>query len=243
MKANCTCCTKPIAKGVGIFCANFYLRRAGWRACRKVWCDGCYAIPMTSPFPIRQAEDNEGYDQTLAGDGQRFRVGRNGDPLMCPFQCDICHFRNIQKRDMIPGNRKGKLLLQCIWRALLDAFWAREPSTVCANLRGAKRLKEIGDTVGLTSATPPMGPYTTDDSFGMGLAICILLWTLEPGKTEELIQFSTARNLCSIYSNMYQASVCHQSGLAVMAQSTTKIWVTGCQSYGYWFERFMRGGS
>jgi hypothetical protein len=86
-----------------------------------------------------------------------------------------------------------------------------------------------------------MGPYTTDDSFGMGLAVCILLRTLDPGKTEDLIQFSTARNLRNVYSNIYHASVCHQLGLAVMAQSTTKIWVTGCQSYGYWFERFMRG--
>jgi hypothetical protein len=160
---------------------------------------------------------------------------------MCPFQCDICHFRNIQKRDMVAGNRKDKLLLQCIRRASLDAFWAREPSTVRANLRGARRLEEIGDTVGMTSVTPPMGPYTTDDSFGMGLAVCVLLRTLDPGKTEDLIQFSTARNLRSVFSNIYHASVCHQSGLAVMAQSTTKIWVTGCQSYGYWFERFMRG--
>jgi hypothetical protein len=29
--------------------------------------------------------------------------------------------------------------------------------------------------------------------------------------------------------------------MAVMAQNTTKIWVTDCPSYSYWFERFMRG--
>jgi hypothetical protein len=196
---------------------------------------------MTSPFPIRKAEDDEGHDQTLAGEELRFRVGRNGDSLMCPFQCDICHFRNIQKRDLVPGNRKDKLLLQCIRRATLDAFWAWEPSTVRANLRGAKRLEEIGDTLGMESVTPLMGPYSTDDSFGMGLAVCILLRTLDPGRTEDLIQFSTARNLRSVYSNIYHASVCHQAGLAVMAHSTTKTWVTNCQSYGYWFERFMKG--
>jgi hypothetical protein len=40
---------------------------------------------------------------------------------------------------------------------------------------------------------------------------------------------------------MYHASARHQQGMAVMAQNTTKIWVTDCPSYSYWFERFMRG--
>jgi hypothetical protein len=198
-------------------------------------------VPETSPFPIRTAEDDEGYDQTLKGEKQRFRVGRNGDHLMCPFQCDLCHFRNLQKRDPEFGNRKDILLLQCIRRASLDACWAREPSTVRANARGARRLEEIGDTVGLRSVCPPMGPYSEEDTFGMGLAVCILLRTLDPGRTEEHIQFSTARYLRSVYSNIYHASSRHQVGLSVMAQNTTRIWVTTCPSYGYWFERFMRG--
>jgi hypothetical protein len=34
-------------------------------------------------------------------DKHNYRKARNGDFLMCAFQCDLCHFRNIQKRD--PG--------------------------------------------------------------------------------------------------------------------------------------------
>ncbi len=34
-----------------------------------------------------------------------------------------------------------------------------------------------------------------DNSFGIGLAVCILIRTLDPGKKEDLIQFSTARML------------------------------------------------
>jgi hypothetical protein len=30
-------------------------------------------------------------------DPNRFRTARDGDHLMCPFQCDDCHFYNIQK--------------------------------------------------------------------------------------------------------------------------------------------------
>jgi hypothetical protein len=40
----------------------------------------------------------------------RFKSGRNGDHLLCPFQCDLCHFRNIQGRDPVPGLVKDKLL-------------------------------------------------------------------------------------------------------------------------------------
>jgi hypothetical protein len=141
----------------------------------------------------------------------------------------------------MPANRTDRLLLQCIRRASLDSFWGREPSTVRANLRGAKRMEEVGTTVGITSVSPPLGPYSSADTFGMGLAVCILLRSLDPGKTEELIQFSTARNFRSVYSNIYHASAQHQNGMAVMAHSTHKLWVTNCPSYSYWFERFMRG--
>jgi hypothetical protein len=75
----------------------------------------------------------------------------------------------------------------------------------------------------------------------MGLAVCILIRTLDPGRSEELIQFSTARYLRSAYSSVYHASARHQQGMAVMAQGTTRTWVTDCPSYSYWFERFMRG--
>jgi hypothetical protein len=169
------------------------------------------------------AANDEGFNHTLRGDKKRFKVGRNGDNLMCPFQCDLCHFRNIQKQDYCATKPKDKLLVQCIRRALLDAFWARESLTVRANLRGATKLEGIGDSLGMESVSPPMGPYSTEDTMGMGLAVCILIRTLDPGRTEDLIQFSTARYLQSAYSSMYHASAWHQQGMAVMAQNTTNI--------------------
>jgi hypothetical protein len=130
MTGRCASCTKPIAGSEGVFCANFSSRRGNWKACQMGWCGECYSMPQSSPFPIRTPEDDEGFDQTLGGEEKRFIVGRNGDHLMCPYQCDLCHFRNIQKREPLFGNRKDRLLLQCIRRASLDAFWAQEPSTV-----------------------------------------------------------------------------------------------------------------
>jgi hypothetical protein len=75
----------------------------------------------------------------------------------------------------------------------------------------------------------------------MALAVSILLWSLDPGKMEDTIQFSTVRYLRSVYSNIYLASAELQTGMAVMAQGTSKTYVTDCPSYSYWFERFMRG--
>ena len=157
-RASCMTCTKLIVGIEGVFCANCSSRRGGLSPCLKAWCEECYDVPSTSPFPIRTAEDDEGYNQTLKGEEKRFRVGRNEDHLMCPFQCDLCHFCNIQRRDLGSGNRKDILLLQCIRRASLDAFWSRESSTVRANARGARRLEEIGDTSGMRSVCPPHGP-------------------------------------------------------------------------------------
>lgn len=94
----------------------------------------------------------------------------------------------------------------------------------------------------MRAVCPPLRPYSKDDTFGMALAVCILIWSLDQGKTEEFIQFLTARTLRSVYSNLYHALLQHQAGLAVMAQNTTRIWITTCPSYyWYWFERFMRG--
>jgi hypothetical protein len=60
-------------------------------------------------------------------------------------------------------------------------------------VRGKEVEEGIGDSLGMESVSPPMvGPYSTEDTMGMGLVVCILIRTLDPGKTEELIQFSTA---------------------------------------------------
>jgi hypothetical protein len=65
-----------------------------------------------------------------AKDEGRFVVARAGDHLFTRFQCDKCHFRNVQGRDPIPGDRSDTLMTTCIRRATLDAFWSREAGTV-----------------------------------------------------------------------------------------------------------------
>jgi hypothetical protein len=106
---------------------------------------------------------------------------------------------------------------------------------------GQKGWRRLALLWGFTGLAPPMGPYSFDDSFGMKLAVCILICSLDPGRTEATLKFLTARFLWSAFSSIYHASSQHKTGMAVLAQGTTKIFVTNCPSYSYWFKRYMHG--
>jgi hypothetical protein len=80
------------------------------------------------PAPV----DEDGFENIIAGDEERFKRGRNGDNLMTPFQCDKCHFVNMQKRNPSLTCEKDRYLMKLIRRANLDACWAREPLKAAA---------------------------------------------------------------------------------------------------------------
>jgi hypothetical protein len=70
--------------------------------CRGAWHGLCYKQDPRDRFPVLQACDLEesllGPDELEEDDPNRFKAARDGDHLMCPFQCNDCHFLNIQKR-------------------------------------------------------------------------------------------------------------------------------------------------
>ena len=75
--------------------------------------------------------DDDGEEMINPGDEKRFMEARAGDHLVTPFQCEVCHFRNIMGRDpMIDINEGDRELMADFRRALLDAFWSQEPTTV-----------------------------------------------------------------------------------------------------------------
>jgi hypothetical protein len=143
-----------------------------------------------------------GPEELEEDDPDRFKCARNGDHLMCPFQCDSCHFYNIQRRD--PGAKaQDEVLLMCIRRASLDAFWSRESSTVLANLREAGRVLSVCARLGVDQPYPDRGHFEITDSFGMMIACQSLLRSLDPGKNADTIQFETMRKLRGHYSNFH----------------------------------------
>ncbi len=193
---------------------------------------------------MAKPQDEGGEEIEDEEDKSRFMQGRNGDNLVTPFQCDLCHFHNLMKRDPIPELAQDVRLMKLIRRANLDALWSQEPTTISATLlsarHGARIAKSLGFGDQLYRPMGPMGPFPLEDSFGMGAALVMLQMSLQPGKYDKHVQFSTVRKFRSAYSNVYHASV-DGMGASVLAKDTRKLLVTKCPTYGEFFERFMRG--
>ena len=194
---------------------------------------------MGDNFPIAKLNEVEGINDP--GEADKFKHARNGDNFLCPFQCDLCHFRNIQFRNPRAESRQDKNLLIGIRRANIDAFWGRSSSTVNTNKNNLKRFQAIAsDDYGMTMTLPEMGPHELCDSWGMGIAVVLLGKSLDKGLYGPNVQFETARKLRSAYSNAWGASR-HALTLGVLARDTMKLFVTRCPGYSLWFERFIKG--
>jgi hypothetical protein len=170
----------------------------------------------------------------------KFRYARLGDNFTCPFQCDLCHFRNIKGTDPGANPSKDLKLLIGIRRAILDSFWGRAESTVTNNFRDLKKIKTIGSSLGISNSLPNMGPFPLEDLWGMSVATTMLYRSLDSGIYRDTLQFSSTRKLRSAYSNLWGSSV-HTMTRGVMAKDTVKTFVTKCPTYSLWFERFIKG--
>ena len=100
------------------------LRASGWR-----------------PLLHVEALDEDGEELEVA-DKTRFEAGMNGAHLTSPFQCELCHFRNIYGRNPRADRHQDVYTMITMRWANFDAMWAREPSNVGSSLREWKRLKK-----------------------------------------------------------------------------------------------------
>ena len=99
---------------------------------------------------------------------------------MCLFQCEVCHFMNIESRDPGRGGRDDKVL-RYIRRANLDAFWARKSSTMYTHFLEIRSVIKDEGKMGMTSPLPEMGYMVLEDISGMGVAVLILKKYLNSG--------------------------------------------------------------
>jgi hypothetical protein len=119
------------------------------------------------------------------GDQDPFKCVYNGANQVCPLQCDLCHFRNIQGRNLRPlTNQQDRLVMDCIQRANLNSIWARGLSTVAGKLSQAQKMESHGEALGFSCVVPPMGPFPLKDIFEVKATCCTLLRLLEPGEWE-----------------------------------------------------------
>jgi len=148
-------------------------------------------------------DEDENLLVTKEGD-RRYLVGQKGDHLITPFQCALCHFRNIQQRDPVSFISADQEAMEFIKRAILDLFWSRESSTVESNLRAAVRGEKAMNRFSFPSLMPAMGPFPLQDDWGMKAAVAILDRTFDPATYEDRVQFETFRKLRSGVTNVAQ---------------------------------------
>ena len=184
--------------------------------------------------------DEEGLELPQKEDDM-FAVARPGDTLMVPFQCDLCHFRNLMGRDPHLGNSADDESLCLIRRANLDAFWSRTSNTVATNLRNLQGFKHLGGQLGL-NILPETGPFALRDEFGMGVAMVVLKKSLQPGRNGKFVQFNTVRRLRTAYGNFWRASVeSPVSSLVSSMEDGKKFFASNCPTDSFWYSRFTRG--
>lgn len=173
-------------------------------------------------------------------DPDRFKTGRDGDHLMCPFQCELCHFVNINGALPSLAAKKDSLQLLGIRRAVLDACWARERSTVDSNRREGERYAAQAELMGMVRPYPPRGPFPIADDWGIGAAVILLLRSLAPGKNATNVQFETIRKTRSHVSNFIHTIPSGMGDMFITGEGAVSG-VTNSPTNSLWFKRFMQG--
>jgi ABC-type transporter lipoprotein component MlaA len=85
-----------------------------------------------------------------------------------------------------------------------------------------------------------VGPLPLRDVDGMGAACIQLLKTLDPAVTENLVQYSTAKNVTTALGALWEVSV-ESKDQTVMIRNMSKSYVTSNPVKSQWYERFLSG--
>jgi hypothetical protein len=141
------------------------------------------------------------------------------------------------------ANPVDGLLLACIRRINLDAFWSSATATVNGNREKINMSLRMSRLVGLDGPYNHAGPLPSHDHCGYEIAIEILLYSRRQGKlSKSNLQFDTIRKLRTAYSNHVRASP--QANMEATSLGDSKgnyqrFSIDPCGSF--WFYRFMKG--
>jgi hypothetical protein len=127
-------------------------------------------------------------------------------------------------------------------RANLDLLWGRETTTVAANGKNLSQLTRLWlDHIGVDPQLPTLGPFPSQDVFGVTAAVAMLAKSLEPGRYKNYTKFETMRKLRSAFSNLFHASAAGSVSMLTLGRDSAKTFLSSCPSHSLWFERFAKG--
>ena len=241
--APCLVCGKILRNGAGLFCGNFLRSRPGFPQCLAAWCGTCYHAHPDDPFPVQKSLEDEEEDlETEENLDTRYKVARNGDHLMgIPFECDLCHFRNVSGRDPIPSRPGDVMALICTRRANLDACWSRETSTVAGNLNRMRRdYRDAVPYLPIREPLPPLGVNVVEDRVGMRVVWMSLMASLRKGNYADHLQWDSVRKTPTWFNNIWDAGSNH-IGTSMFTSFDKKVFETTSPTQSKWFSRWLLG--
>ena len=215
-----------------------------------MWCPDCYVSSEEVEFHIHTISEDDTDVDRLANIWRRnnrsaraFTHARRGDHLVTQFECDLCVFRKLRGFEPDESNHVHTLLLACIRRVNLDAFWSRASSTVISNANKMEQALRLSELVGLTGPYLPPGPLPPNDHCGYEVAVQIVLASRNGGKhSSAYTQWDTIRKIRTVYSNQVRAAAAANSVAWSIGDEDgryTRITQDPCGSL--WHNRFGQG--
>ena len=202
-------------------------------------------------FPINvlseafdEVDEDEGQFTNLDynDDDKMFVTAREGDHLLCPFQCDLCHFINMKDREPNMENPQEEFTMRCIRRANLDAFWSRRPGTVYQHFRTFQLVMDLDVALGFgDKLLPPLGPFPLRDTVGMTAAVFFVARSLMPGRKQGALSFGTTRKMRTFFGNVYQASAAGSDPKSLVGLDKGATRQTADPTKSIWHVAFVRG--
>ncbi len=173
-----------------------------------------------------------------------YKHARDGDHLMVPFECDLCIFRKLRGGNTpAVGSAQDNLLLACIRRISLDAFWSRASSTVKSNKDRIKSGLSLSNQLGLEGPYQFEGNTSGLDTTGYEIALQIVLASRKPGRhSTEYTQWDTIRKIRSAYAVFAKTTPQGSTHIAALADDKGRIErFVQDGTASYWFSRFLVG--
>jgi hypothetical protein len=172
-----------------------------------------------------------------------FLVGRNGDHLLIPFECDLCVFRKLYGRNPVPAAPQDVLVQACTRRANMDACWSRAMGTSTSNRDKVAFALKMSALVELLGPYEADGPLPEENHCGYEVAVDMLLHSRRPGSySAAYTQFDTIRKLRTAFSNHCRASAnVNRRSMALGDQKGQYKWCSSDPCSSFWFYRFIEG--
>ena len=173
---------------------------------------------------------------------QCFKRARWGDDLMVQFEYDWCLFTQLKNKLPDPTITTDILLMSCIRRATLDAFWSRAGSTVNGQATLVQKGIALSKLVGLESLDLEPRPLPAFDYCGYGGAIQLLLKSQEAEKYQSSHQqWDTVHGMSVAYRNQVRASGVANSSTLSVGESDGEKYLRICEDpscSSLWYSRF-----